>query len=345
MDGWAASTASTASVTAASTVLALPYPSAGATSSARPARPVRPASTPADTGLGGVLPVGAPAAGTVPAETAPGGMASGGPGGWRPVWELGDDAALAPVFASMAGDLVRAAGITPMHRVLDVGAGSGNAALAAAEAGADVVACDPVSALLERGRAVADARGLSLDWLPADAQRLPFGADTFDVVLSCAGVMFAPDQAAAARELVRVCRPGGTIAVASWTADGAMGRLFALLERYAPARTDGRVAAPTAWGHPARVRALFAGGDVRRLSTHHRTARLDYGGSPAQWCTLYRAYFAPIIEAYDRIGPNPKRIAALDNALLRFATDEYLGPLGGPGRYEFEYLLLLAEPR
>ncbi|MCM3884280.1 class I SAM-dependent methyltransferase [Frankia sp. R82] len=337
-----AASASAASVTArpleaTSQLLALSRPSAGsarAAGFAGVAASVRPA-----------VPVPAPMAGSVR---------------HRQLWEFGDDAALAPVFAGLAGDLVRAAGVTPMHRVLDVGAGSGNAAIAAAQAGADVVASDLVPALLERGRLAADARGITLEWLPADAQRLPFDADTFDVVLSCVGVMFAPDPVAAARELVRVCRPGGTLAIASWTADGAMGRLFALLDRHAPIHegvpptgpaasvssvASAASAASAVWGDPARVRALFADSGVRRLSTHHRTARLDFGGSPAQWCALYRESFAPVVEAYERIGPVPKRVAALDAALLRFATDEYLGPLGGPGRYEFEYLLLLAEPR
>jgi len=260
----------------------------------------------------------------------------------RRTWSLGDDSVIARLLVGLGVDLVRAAGVTPVHRVLDVAAGNGNAAIAAAEAGADVTASDVTPALIEHGRAEAARRGVGMEWQWADAENLPFADDEFDVVLSCIGVMFAPDQAAAARELCRVCRPGGTLALASWTADGAMGRLFALLERYAPTREPG-AAGPTAWGDPAHVRALF-GDRATRLSTHRRTARLDFTGSPAQWCALHRDAFAPVVETYERLGDDPRAIAALDGELLRFATSEYLGTLGGPGRYEFEYLLVLAQP-
>ncbi|EIV96152.1 class I SAM-dependent methyltransferase [Frankia sp. QA3] len=257
-------------------------------------------------------------------------------------WARGDYSVIARLLVGLGGDLVRAAGVTPVHRVLDVAAGSGNAAIAAAELDADVTASDLTPKLIERGRREAAARGVSMEWLQADAELLPFPDDDFDVVLSCIGAMFAPDQAAVARELLRVCRPGGTVALANWTAGGAMGRLFALLERYAPTRPEGALA-PTDWGDPDHVRALF-GDRVARLETHRRTARLDFTGSPAEWCALYRACFAPVVETYERLGTDPKLLAALDDDLLRFAAGEYLGPLGGPGRYEFEYLLVLAEP-
>ncbi|WP_261559837.1 class I SAM-dependent methyltransferase [Frankia tisae] len=267
--------------------------------------------------------------------------ASGGPDLDDRTWARGDYSVIARLLVGLGGDLVRAAGVAPVHRVLDVAAGSGNAALAAAELGADVTASDLTPKLIERGRQAAAARGISMEWLEADAERLPFVDDDFDVVVSCIGAMFAPDQAATARELVRVCRPGGTVAMANWTAGGAMGRLFALLERHAPTRPEGALA-PTDWGNPDHVRALF-GDRVTRLETHRRTARLDFAGSPAQWCALYRASFAPVVETYERLGTDPKLLAALDDDLLRFAAGEYLGPLGGPGRYEFEYLLVLAE--
>ncbi|MCK9896205.1 class I SAM-dependent methyltransferase [Frankia sp. AgB32] len=283
-------------------------------------------------GLGG--PAGVERSGLVPAT--PPGVSAG------QVWARGDYSVIARLLVGLGGDLVRAAGVTPAHRVLDVAAGSGNAAIAAAELGAEVTAAELTPALIERGHEAAAGRGVTLDWRQADAQQLPFVDGEFDVVLSCIGVMFAADQAVAARELLRVCRPGGTVALANWTADGAMGRLFALLERHAPIPREGQ-AAPTAWGDPAHVRTLF-GDRASRLTTHRRTARVDFDGSPAQWCALYRASFAPVVETYERIGADPKRLAALDNDLLRFATGEYLGSLGGPGRYEFEYLLVLAEP-
>ncbi|MCM3924484.1 class I SAM-dependent methyltransferase, partial [Frankia sp. AiPs1] len=116
---------------------------------------------------------------------------------------------IARLLVGLGGDLVRAAGVAPVNRVLDVAAGSGNAAIAAAELGADVTASDLTPKLIERGRQAAAERGISMEWLEADAQRLPFADGDFDVVLSCIGAMFAPDQAATARELVRVWGAGG----------------------------------------------------------------------------------------------------------------------------------------
>jgi ubiquinone/menaquinone biosynthesis C-methylase UbiE len=121
--------------------------------------------------------------------------------------------------------------------VLDVGAGTGNATLPAAAAGAQVIGTDVAPELMAIGERAAKARDLTVDWRVADAQALPFPDAAFDVVLSVVGAMFAPDQEATARELLWVCRPGGTIAMANWTPDGEVGRFFGILARYAPPRT------------------------------------------------------------------------------------------------------------
>src|SRR5687767_9204193 len=149
----------------------------------------------------------------------------------RTVWTLGDYTKVAPLTADMGPELVEAARIRPGMRVLDVAAGTGNAARPAARAGAEVVATDFNPRLLAEGERLAAADGLALRWVGADAETLPFDDGTFDVVLSCIGAMFAPGHAAAARELLRVCRPGGTVALANWTAAGAVGRLFRVLGR------------------------------------------------------------------------------------------------------------------
>ena len=136
----------------------------------------------------------------------------------RTVWALGDYALMAEeVMAPLGPALVKATGIGPGVRVLDVAAGSGNISLPAAATGAAVVSTDLTPQLLERSQARAAARGLTIDYREANAQALPFGDGEFDVVISAIGVQFAPDQQRAAAELVRVCRPGGTIGVISWT--------------------------------------------------------------------------------------------------------------------------------
>jgi 2-polyprenyl-6-hydroxyphenyl methylase/3-demethylubiquinone-9 3-methyltransferase len=167
------------------------------------------------------------------------------------LWALGDYDRVGALIAEQGRALVAAAGVGSGMRVLDVGAGSGYAALPAAATGAEVVATDVTPELLATGKRRAGERGLVLQWQVADAQALPFPDGTFDTVLSCIGAMFAPDQEATAWELLRVCRPGGTVAMANWTPDGAAGRFFRLVGRHAPPQPAGP--APTAWGEPGHT--------------------------------------------------------------------------------------------
>jgi ubiquinone/menaquinone biosynthesis C-methylase UbiE len=142
----------------------------------------------------------------------------------RTMWALGDYPALAgDIIAGLGGVLVRACGVGPGDRVLDVAAGSGNAAIPAALAGASVVASDLTPELLAAGQQQAAQRGVDLEWVPGDAEALPFADGEFGTVMSCVGVMFAPHHQASADELVRVCRPGGTIGLLSWTPRASSG--------------------------------------------------------------------------------------------------------------------------
>jgi len=151
----------------------------------------------------------------------------------RTLWAMGDYTTVATEVVSPLGPvLVQASGIGVGDRVLDVAAGAGNAAIPAALTGANVVASDLVPELLERGAALAQARGVNLQWREANAEALPFGVDEFDAVLSCVGVMFVPHHQCAADELVRVCRPGGTIGLISWTPEGFIGQMFAMMKPY-----------------------------------------------------------------------------------------------------------------
>jgi SAM-dependent methyltransferase len=152
----------------------------------------------------------------------------------RAMWASGDYPALAhDLIADLGPALVDACGVRPRMRVLDVAAGAGNAALVAADAGADVVAGDLTPELFAAGRAAAAERGVEVTWREADAEALPFADAAFDVVMSCVGVMFAPHHQQAADELVRVCRPGGTIGLLNWAPDGFIGQMFALTKPYA----------------------------------------------------------------------------------------------------------------
>ena len=153
----------------------------------------------------------------------------------RAMWASGDYPSMVESFLLPLGPrLVEASGIGPGMDVLDVAAGTGNASLPAAERGAKVTASDLTPELLEAGRRRAKDAGLELDWVEADAERLPFEDESFDAVISAIGAMFTPNHQATADELVRVCRPGGTIALLSWTPEGVIGGLFRTLKPFAP---------------------------------------------------------------------------------------------------------------
>src|ERR1700759_3955901 len=153
----------------------------------------------------------------------------------RAMWAFGDyPAVVTDLVAPLGPVLAGAVGIRPGDRVLDVAAGTGNAAIPAAEAGASVVASDLTPELLEAGRRSAERRGTTLEWRQADAEDLPFADSEFETVMSCLGVMFAPFHQVSADELVRVCRPGGTIGLLNWTPEGFIGQMFATMKPYAP---------------------------------------------------------------------------------------------------------------
>lgn len=257
----------------------------------------------------------------------------------RRMWALGDYARIAELISDLGRELVAAAGVGPGQRVLDVGAGTGNATLPAARTGAEVTAADLTPELLAVGERAARAEGLAVRWVEADAEHLPFDDGEFDVVLSCIGAMFAPDHAAAARELLRVCRPGGTLVMANWTPGGAVGHFFQVLARYGAPQPEA-TPTPTAWGEPAYATGLLGAG-CARLQTAVRTVTARFDGSPEQLIALYQGHFAPVIATYAGLDGDGGRRAALDADLLAFARAENSGPAGGPGRYDFEYLQLI----
>ena len=152
----------------------------------------------------------------------------------RGVWAGGDYSAVAARIPVISELLCDAADLRAGDRVLDVAGGSGNTALAAARLGARVTSLDYVPSLLERAAERAAAEGLAIDLVEGDAQALPFPDASFDAVISVVGVMFAPDQRRAAAELLRVVRPGGTIALASWTPGGFIGGLLRTVGAHVP---------------------------------------------------------------------------------------------------------------
>src|SRR6478736_3761277 len=175
----------------------------------------------------------------------------------RAMWASGDYPALADeMLLELGAVLVEACGIRSRQRVLDVAAGTGNAAIPAAMMGAKVVASDLTPELFEAGRKEAANRGVSLEWQEGDAEALPFGDAQFDAVMSCIGVMFAPHHQAAADELLRVCKPGGSVGLLSWTPEGFVGQMFAAMKPFAPPPPPGAQPSPL-WGSEEHVRELL----------------------------------------------------------------------------------------
>jgi ubiquinone/menaquinone biosynthesis C-methylase UbiE len=251
------------------------------------------------------------------------------------IWALGDYRRFAKDMVwSFGPALVQACGIGPGQRVLDVAAGTGNVAIRAALAGADVVASDLEPAQLEAGGREAEACGAELEWTQADAQALPFGDGEFDVVTSSAGVMFAPDHQAAANELLRVCRPGGTIGLITFTPAGMAGEFFALVEPYAPPPEQ----RPIEWGSEAHVRELLGDGVSDLRMTTHTYVEARPGG-PRAFLDYYKATFGPMVALYAALDDD--RRAELDHAALDFLRRWDRGP-AGRAELPVEYLLTVA---
>jgi SAM-dependent methyltransferase len=257
----------------------------------------------------------------------------------RAMWALGDYPAVADdLIPELGTALVEASGVGTGDRVLDVAAGTGNAAVPAALAGASVVASDLTPELLETGRRLAEERGVELEWREADAEALPFGDGEFDAVLSCVGVMFAPHHQAAADELVRVCRPGGTIGLVSWTPEGFIGRMFATMKPYAPPPPPG-AQPPPLWGSEEHVTALL-GDRVTDVVARRRTVRIDHFASPEAFRDYFKANYGPTIAVYRNIAAEPERVAELDAALADLGRRHDHGT--GSTAMDWEYLLLTA---
>ncbi len=259
----------------------------------------------------------------------------------RAMWALGDYPAVArDIVGDLGPVLVRASGVGPGERVLDVAAGSGNASIPAAAAGATVVASDLTPELFEVGRKAAAEAGVEIDWQTADAEALPYPDASFDTVLSCLGVMFAPHHQAGADELVRVLRPGGTLGLLSWTPEGFIGQMFATMKPYAPAPPPG-AQPPPLWGSEEHVRTLL-GHRVIEVSASKASLVVDEFATPAEFRDYFKANYGPTIAVYRAISDDPEKVAALDRELEELARRFDRGT-SGSSVLDWEYLLLTCE--
>lgn len=223
-------------------------------------------------------------------------------------------------------------------------AGAGNVALPAAAVGAQVVASDLTPELLEVGRRLAaenlpSEASAAIEWHEADAEALPFADATFDTVVSCVGVMFAPHHRASADELLRVCRPGGAIGLVNWTPEGFIGQMFATMKPYAAPPPPG-AQPPPLWGAEDHVRELLGAG-VAELSMTRRDLRVDQFADPAAFREFFKSWYGPTIATYRGIADDPGRVAELDAALDDLVRRFDVGG-GGATVMNWEYLLVTA---
>jgi len=244
-------------------------------------------------------------------------------------WSSGDYAVIGTTLQIVGETLCEAVDLRSNQRVLDVAAGNGNATLAAARRFATVVSTDYVGTLLDRGRERAEAERLQVTFQQADAENLPFADATFDVVLSTFGVMFTPNQELAAREMLRVCRPGGKIGMANWTPDGFIGRLFKIIGKYVPPAPG--VKSPALWGSKAHLDALF--GSNAAIAAQSKKFVFRYK-SPKHWVKIFRTYYGPVLKAFAAINADAPQVLERDlHALLEEFNLSEDGTLVVPSEY------------
>ena len=254
----------------------------------------------------------------------------------RKMWASGDYPSMVEAFLLPLGlTLVEACGIAAGMRVLDVAAGTGNASIPAAKTGADVTASDLTPELLDAGRRRAEAEGVELTWAEADAENLPFEDQSFDVVMSSIGAMFAPRHQDVADELVRVCRPGGTIGMLNWTPQGQIGALFRAMGPFAPPPPPG-AQPPPLWGSEDHIRELF-GDRVDFRTLERRVLEITAFEHPRDYGEHFKEVYGPTIAAQANARSNGRE-AEFNEALGQFC-DEWNRGTAEKARFEQEYLL------
>ena len=253
------------------------------------------------------------------------------------VWGLGDYSDIARVTVQAAQPLVDACAVSAGQDVLDVAAGNGNVALAAAREGAHVVAADITPAMVELGRARSVREGLSVEWVEADVEELPFADESFDCVVSAFGAMLAPRPAVAAREAFRVLRPGGTFGMTAWTPTSLIPSQSALVGRYLPPPAG--VPAPGEWGDPETARERLAGLAASVEIESHAAEWI--GASAEEYVTTLEQNAGPQIAARQALSPD--RYSELRAELLELVRGFAAGD--GAVTITLDYLLVIARKR
>lgn len=235
----------------------------------------------------------------------------------RESWMAGDFGVIARYAEAAEEEFIDQLQLKPGTRVLDVACGTGNTAIPAAQKGASVTGVDIASNLLAQARQRAQQAGVSAEFREGDAEQLDFPEASFDVIISVFGAMFAPRPERVAAEFLRVCRPGGTIAMGNWTPTGFVGKIFAVTAKHVPPPPG--IPAPSLWGDESVVRERFGKG-AKQIACKRRTCDFAYPFPPAEVVQLFRTYFGPTKVAFSRLDANGQAALAAD--LERMWTEE-----------------------
>jgi ubiquinone/menaquinone biosynthesis C-methylase UbiE len=252
-------------------------------------------------------------------------------------WSSGDYAVVGSTLQIVGEHLCEALDLRSGQKVLDVAAGNGNATLAAARRWCEVTSTDYVPALLDRGRARAAADGFDIVFKEADAEALPFADNSFDAVMSTFGVMFTPDQERAAAEMIRVCKPGGKIGLASWTPEGMVGQLFKTIGRHVP---PPGIKSPALWGARAHILDLF-GDHASAIRPETRYFNFRYR-SAQHMLDVFKTYYGPVLKTFAALPPQGQE--ALTNDFLKL-FDRFNRSTDGTMIAPSEYLEVVIEKR
>jgi SAM-dependent methyltransferase len=240
----------------------------------------------------------------------------------RGMWMAGDFGQIARLNEEEGVAFVGRLNLKPGMKVLDVACGTGNQSIPAARTGAAVTGLDLAPNLLEQARERAQSEGLKVDFIEGDAEQLPQGDASFDVVLSMFGAMFAPRPERVAAELLRVCRPGGLIAMGNWTPEGFVGKTFAITAKHSPPPPG--VPASVLWGDPEIASKRF--GAAARVQTTKQALLFKFPFSPSAAVEHFRKYFGPTVTTFARLDPQGQE--ALRRDLVRLWEEHNQGDAG-----------------
>lgn len=257
----------------------------------------------------------------------------------KTTWEAGDFSQIARHIETAAEDFIGRLDVRPGMKVLDVACGNGNLAVVAARNGADVTGIDIADNLVESAKQRAAELGLNIKFEQGDAEALPYDDDSFDAVMTMYGAMFAPRPEVTASELVRVCKPGGTVAMANWTPGGFAGKMFKVAGKYLPPPD---MPSPVMWGVPDTVRERF-GDRLTDLRTTPRMARFEYDFPPAKVVELFKTYFGPTVMAFKAIAPENREAYRAD--LEALWTENNVADDADKTHIDSEYLEVIGTKR